>query len=154
VINFVNIKAQDKLSEKAGTALTQGMWGFESGYNTEGDIQVSRVSNDTHAGYAVSKLGLVMNYPVDREGDEAAHDAIKIGDGIIFAKAADIVVEDDKLATNSTTPAWASLSFGDNLVVNNDGYLTVVGAADAPAGATPVAEFLKYENGIVFYRTV
>lgn len=152
MINFVNVKDADLLSREAATDLTQGAWGYESGYDSDGNAQVTIVSTDTHAAYALTELGLVMNFPVDIQGDEAEHDAIASGDRVLFVSASGTEVEDDMLTTNSTTTVWASASFGDNLVINNDGYLTKVGAADAPAGATVVAKFQKYANGIVWYR--
>ena len=154
MINLLNVKPQDSESAKLYVAMTQGQWGFETGYDTDGTIQIDKVDADADAQLAASRLGLVAYFPVKRDGDEDDYDALSADDMVVFISASGVDVEDDKLATNSTTTTWSGLSFGDALVVNTSGYLTSSAAADAPASATEVAMFLKYENGIVFYRTL
>jgi len=155
VINFVNIKEQDKHSRILGSeAAEQGMWGFEAGYNSDGEIEISPVNSVSEAGKDSDKLGIIMNYPVDKDGAESDHYAIAAGERVVFVKAAGVEVEDDILYTKSTTTIWGNLSFGDALCVNASGYLTSVAAADAPTGAITVAEFMNLENSIIFYRTV
>lgn len=155
MINFVNVKDQDLYSRKLSTAAAeQGMWGSELSIDSDGETVVTAVSTAGECAYNSDRLGIIMNYPIDKAGDEADHYNIAVGDRIIFMKAAGAEVEDDMLASKSTTTTWTGLTFGDALCVNTSGYLTSVAAADAPSGAITVAEFLKIENGIVFYRTV
>jgi len=154
VINFLNIANEQKHSRKLGEAATQGMWGFESGYDSDGDILVSVVDDTTAAAYAGDTLGIIMNYPVDLEGDEAYHDTLAIGDRVILVKGAGVEVEDDVLYANSTTADWDNASFGDRMCINTDGYLTLYASADADTGSVMVAEFMKVENEIIFYRTI
>ena len=154
MITLLNAKPEDLNSRKTYVALTQGMWAFESAYDTDNSIFVDKVDDATAAGYDANKLGLVVYYPVARDGGESDYDDIDADTMVVWVSAPMVEVEDDKLATNSTTAAWDSATMGDTMVVNTDGYLTLTGAADAPSEATSVAEFMKYENGIVFYRTL
>lgn len=154
MVTLLNVKAEDKLSRKLAAQMTQGQWGYENAVDTDGEITVTPVASDIDAQKDKHSLGLVAYFPVDPAGDEDEHDAIAADKMVVFVSAPGVEVEDDKLASNSTTANWAGASFGDKMVVNASGYLTLVGAADAPAGATEVAEFIKYENGIVFYRTL
>jgi len=156
VINFVNIKEEDKLSRVAKVAMTQGMWGFEESYSsTYSDYQIDKVDGAADAQKRGELLGLVMKYPVDTEGEESdEHNTISAGDRVIFVNAPGVEVEDDKLATNNGDTTWSTVTFLTPLVVNTSGYLTPYDADDAPASAVYVAEFLRYVNGIVFYRTI
>jgi len=154
VITLLNAKPQDLNSRKAYVALTQGMWAFESAYDTDNSIFVDKVDDATAAAYDKNKLGLVVYYPVERDGSESDYDSIAANTMVVWVSAPMVEVEDDKLASNSTTANWSSATMGTLMYVNTNGYLTLAGAADVPTSATAVAEFLKYENGIVFYRTL
>lgn len=153
MITLLNAKAEDLNSRKTYVAMTQGMWAFESAYDTDGSLFVDKVDDATAAAYDKDKLGMVVYYPVAKDGSESDYDDIDADTMVVWVNAPLVDVEDDKLASNNTTADWANATFGTAMVVNVNGYLTLSGASDAPTSATEVAEFLKYENGIVFYRT-
>ena len=153
MITLLNVKANDKMPRAAGEALTQGQWCSEVGYNADGEVEVEFVDSIALASQSRKKLGLVVQYPADKEGDEATYDDIAISSMLVFVVAEGLEVEDDALVANSTTTTWTGLSYGDPLVINTSGYLTSSVAGDAPAGALKVAEFMRGIDGIVFYRT-
>jgi hypothetical protein len=64
------------------------------------------------------------------------------------------MVEDSTLAANSTTATWSTATFGDTLVLNTDGFLTIAASGDAGTTRTSIAKFVRYVNGIVWYETI
>ena len=137
----------------AGEALTQGQWCSEVGYNADGEVEVEFIDSAPLALQSRKKLGLVVQYPADKEGDEATYDDIASGSMLVFVTAEGLEVEDDALVANSTVTTWTGLSYGAPLVINVNGYLTDSTETDAPVGALKVAEFMRVINSIVFYRT-
>jgi len=156
MLTFLNPKAEDKQPATAGEELTQGMWVTETGLSaTTGLPTLMKVDSDGLAKYARHLIYLVSKYPVDIEYADSTWETIDSGDEVIRnGNQGGLLVEDSTLNDNSTTSDWENATFGDLLVLNTDGFLTIVGAGDANTARTHIAKFVRYVNGIVWYETV
>jgi len=156
MITFLNPKAEDKQPATAAEAMVQGNWVTETGLSsTTGLPTLEIVDSDALAKYARNLIYLVSKYPIDIESADSTWETIAINSEVIRnGNQGGLLVEDSTLATNSTTSTWSSATFGDILVLNTSGYLTITGESDAGTGRTSIAKFVRYENGIVWYETI
>lgn len=160
MITLLNPKAEDKQPASADEALAQGIFCTETGLSSTTNLPtLEKVDSDAIAKYDRHLIYLVLKYPIDIEYADSTGstnwETIADGSEVIrCGNTAGLLVEDSYLSTNSDTAAWSSASFGDLLVLNTSGFLTISGAGDAGSGRTTIAKFVRYENGIVWYETV
>jgi hypothetical protein len=155
MLTFLNPITEDKQPAVAGEDLAQGLWCTEAGIDTTTGLpSMEKVDSDAIAKYDRHNLYVVAKYPIDVEYADTTYEDISDGDHLIRINRAGLVIEDNYLSTNSTTADWENASFGDALVLNTSGFLTISGAGDAGSGRTQVAKFVRYVNGIVWYEMV
>ena len=160
MITFLNPKAEDKQPAVAGEALAQGMWCTETGLDSvTGLPEMFKVDSNGLGQSARNLLYVVSKPPIDIEfaDSEGSTNYEIIPDEshlIRNGNQGGLLIEDSYLVTNSTTADWANASFGDILVLNVSGFLTITGAGDAIGSGTDVAKFVRYENDIVWYETI
>lgn len=160
MITFLNPKAEDKQPATADEAMTQGMWVTETGLSTTTGLPtLELVDSDALAKYDRHLIYLVSKYPIDIEYADSTGstnwETIADGSEVIRnGNGGGLLVEDSTLATNSATASWSTATFGDVLVLNTSGFLTITGESDAGSSRTSIAKFIRYENGIVWYETI
>lgn len=160
MLTFLNPKAEDKQPAQAAEEMTQGMWVTETGLDsTTGLPTLELVDSDALAKYDRHLIYLVSKYPVDIEYPDSTGstnwETIDSGDHVIRnGNGGGLLVEDSTLVANSTTADWENASFGDILVINTSGFLTIAGAGDAGTSRTSIAKFVRWENDIVWYETI
>ena len=156
MITFVNPKAEDKQPAYASEAMSQGIWCTEIGLDTgTGLPSMAIVDSDALAKYDRHLIYLVTKPPIDIEYGDSTWETIAITSDVIRnGNGGGLLVEDSYLSTNSTTAAWSTASFGDILVLNTDGFLTIAASGDAGSSRTSIAKFVRYVNGIVWYETI
>ena len=160
MLTFLNPKAEDKQPATASEELTQGMWVTETGLSsTTGLPEVAKVDSDALAKYDRHLIYLVSKYPIDIEYPDSTGstnwETIDSGDEVIRnGNQGGLLVEDSTLVANSTTADWENASFGDVLVLNTDGFLTIAASGDAGTSRTSIAKFVRYVNDIVWYETI
>jgi hypothetical protein len=156
MLTFLNPITEDKQPAVAGEDLAQGIWCTEAGLDTTTGLpSMEKVDSDAIAKYNRHLLYVVAKYPIDIEYADTSYETIDDGDHLIrIGNKSGLLIEDSYLSTNSTTADWENASFGDLLVLNTSGFLTITGAGDAGSGRTTVAKFIRYVNGIVWYETV
>lgn len=156
MLTFLNPKAEDKQPATAAEEMTQGMWVTETGLSsTTGLPTVAIVDSDALAKYDRHLIYLVSKYPIDIEYGDSTWETIDSGDEVIRnGNQGGLIVEDSTLVANSTTADWENATFGDILVINTSGFLTIAGAGDAGTSRTSIAKFVRYVNDIVWYETI
>jgi len=148
MIKIQNPIEEHKLVAKAGEAMKNGQFVVISSTDL-GQFVVTKATQTEK----LEDVYVVFKEPLGREFADSQLNSIAQGDHVIIYKASGAVIEDDDLVNNSSAD-FTTATLGTDLIVSQNGFLTVSGAADdASAGAaTAVADFIEYINGVVIYR--
>jgi hypothetical protein len=156
VITLLNAAPEDKIPAVANEAMVQGQFCTIASYDGD-DAKMAIADTADDDELDTNKLYLVLEYAYRVEGTE--HDdwnVIASADRVLRVPIkSGLLVEDNELATNSSTASWSGATEGDAMILNASGFLTLDGAGDDPgAGATIIAKFIRIQNGIIFYEMV
>lgn len=146
MISILNDTPYARESAELAAAAAQGQWGLGSAFG-----YVTPVASEANTKVAVGLLGVIFQETIDIEGSEDDHDAIADESMVIFADQKGLQMEDDE-ATNNSSGAFGSASYGDSLYLTATGYLTTSAAGDFVSGSTAVAKFLKFEADILYFE--